>query len=303
MDITSPIITLTGGDNVDWITGIQKAIDYMENNLLDELDYDEIAKQAYVSSFHFQRIFHILSGFTLGEYIRNRRLSLAAVDLQSDGCKVIDVAMKYGYSTPESFARAYERFHGILPSASKGAVVKSFSPLHIKVLLEGGSFMDYRVEVKESFKLLAKAEEQFMGEVKIPKFWKQTEQNGTLAELKKYSSHEDKLIIGFADGTSYTGKSYLYYIGTPFTGTVIPDGFIIKDIPEREWVIFRCINLSEETTNEVAFKKIFSEFFPTSEYEPSMEYQLEVWPDDGTHHPDEVAEIWISAKKKQNKDK
>ena len=283
---------------MDWITGIQKAINYIEDNLLEELDYAEIAKQSYVSSFHFQRIFHILSGFTLGEYIRNRRLSLAAADLQAGSSKIIDVAMKYGYNSPESFSRAFERFHGILPSAAKGGVIKSFSRLSIKVLLEGGSVMDYRIEVKKAFKLLSKAEEQFMSKVKIPKFWAKCTQDGVIEKLKNYSSHENRLIIGFADGTSYTGKSYLYYIGTPFDGDTVPDGYVIKDVPEREWAVFRYVNLSDKATNKAAFKKIFSEFFPTSEYKPSMEYQLEVWPDDGTHHPDEVAEIWISVNKK-----
>ena len=288
---------------MELITGIQKAIDYIEDNLLEELNYEDIAKQAYVSSFHFQRIFHILSGITLGEYIRNRRLSLAAAELQLNDCKIVDIAMKYGYNTPESFSRAFERFHGVLPSAAKESVIKSFSRLLIKVLLEGGSVMDYRIEVKKAFKLLSIAEEQFTGKVKIQKFWNKCKQDGILEELKGYSSHEDKLIIGFADGTSYTGKSYLYYIGTPFNGEAIPEGYTVKDVPERTWAVFRCVNLSDKATNKVAFKKIYSEFFPTSDFEPSMEYQLEVWPDDGNHHPDEVAEIWVSIKKKRSSGK
>ncbi len=135
---------------MDWITGIQQAINYIEDNLLNELDLEEIAKRAYVSPFHFQRIFHILSGFTLGEYIRSRRLSLAAADLQANGGKIIDIAVKYGYNTSESFSRAFERFHGVLPSAAKHAVLKSFSRLSIKVLLEGGNVMDYRIEDKKN---------------------------------------------------------------------------------------------------------------------------------------------------------
>jgi AraC family transcriptional regulator len=116
---------------MDWITGLQRAIDYMENHMTDELDYAEIARQAYSSSFHFQRVFGILCGYTLGEYIRNRRLTLAGCELASSNNKVLDAALKYGYDSPESFGRAFARFHGISPSQAKadGANLKSFSRL------------------------------------------------------------------------------------------------------------------------------------------------------------------------------
>ncbi len=134
--------------------------------------------------------------------------------------------------------------------------------------------------------------------MQIPDFWNECEQDGTLDKLKSCSSHQDKLMIGFADGTSFTGQSYTYYIGTPYDGDALPDGYTTASLPERTWAVFRCVNLSDQATNEVAFKKIFSEFFPTSEYEPTQEYQLEVWPDDGHRHPDEIAEVWISVRKR-----
>ena len=288
---------------MDLVTGIQKAINYIEDNLLTDLDYDKIAKEAHVSSFHFQRIFHILSGFTLGEYIRNRRLSLAATALQESSCKIIDIAMKHGYNSPESFSRAFERFHGVSPSVAKGMGVnlKSFSRLSIKVILEGGSVMDYKIKVKKAFKLLTKVEAQYINDIQISKFWERCRSDGTLQHLSDYSSHKDKLHIGMADGSSFNGESYMYYIGTPFEGDLVPNGYITKDIPERTWAVFRCVNLSDQSVNAEIFKKIYSEFFPTSDYEPA-EYQLEVWPDDGQPHPDEVAEVWIAVRKKEIND-
>ena len=98
---------------MDWITGLQRALDYVEENITEQLDYEEVAKKAYSSSFHFQRVFSAICGFTLGDYIRFRRLSLAGSELASTDRKVIDVALKYGYDTPESFSRAFTRFHGI----------------------------------------------------------------------------------------------------------------------------------------------------------------------------------------------
>ena len=132
---------------MDWIKGIQRAIDYTEAHLTEEIDYDAVAKEAYSSSFHFQRVFSIMCGYTLGDYIRMRRLSLAADELRGSDEKVIDIALKYGYETPESFTRAFSRFHGITPSQARapGAKLRSFAPLHIKVTLEGGSMLDYRI--------------------------------------------------------------------------------------------------------------------------------------------------------------
>lgn len=138
-----------GGVRMDWITGIQKAIDYIEEHLLEEIDYKDVAAQSFSSSYHFQRVFSVLCGFTLGEYIRNRRLSLAAVELAQNKAKVIEVALKYGYESPDSFSKAFQKFHGILPSVvTKGSDLKSFSRLVVKVSLEGGSTMNYRIEEK-----------------------------------------------------------------------------------------------------------------------------------------------------------
>lgn len=135
---------------MDWVTGIQNAINYIEDHITEQLDYEQIAKISFSSSFHFQRVFSVLCGYTLGEYIRNRRLTLAGAELAETRVKVIDVALKYGYETPESFAKAFLKFHGITPSQARGSgvMLKSFSRLTIKVTLEGGSVMNYRIEEK-----------------------------------------------------------------------------------------------------------------------------------------------------------
>ena len=135
---------------MDWISGIQNAIDYIEEHLTEEMDYDIVAKQSFSSTYHFQRLFSILCGFTVGEYIRNRRLTLAGSELATTNVKVIDVAMKYGYESPDSFAKAFQKFHGVTPSAARmnGSKLKSFSRLVLKISLEGGKLMNYRIEEK-----------------------------------------------------------------------------------------------------------------------------------------------------------
>ena len=149
---------------MDWITGIQKAINYIEDNLTEELDYERIARESFSSAFHFQRVFSILCGYTLGEYIRNRRLTLAGTELANTREKVIDVACKYGYDNPESFAKAFQKFHGITPTQARGrgVMLKSFSRLSIKVSLEGGSIMNYRIEEKPAM-LLTGYKRRFTG--------------------------------------------------------------------------------------------------------------------------------------------
>ena len=141
---------------MDWINGMRCAIEYMEEHMTEEISYEEVAKQACVSVFHFQRVFGILCGITVGEYIRNRRLTMAGEELAATNCRVIDVAMKYGYDSPDSFTKAFIRFHGIRPSSAKehGAVLRAYAPLHIKYSLEGGGIMDYRIEEKEALKLI-----------------------------------------------------------------------------------------------------------------------------------------------------
>lgn len=134
---------------MDWTTGIQNAVNYIEEHLTEHIDYNLVAAQSFSSSYHFQRVFSILCGFTVGEYIRNRRLSLAGAELAENNAKVIDVAVKYGYESPDSFTKAFYKFHGVLPSQVKnGCELKSFSRLVLKFSLEGGSFMNFRIEEK-----------------------------------------------------------------------------------------------------------------------------------------------------------
>ncbi len=130
---------------MNWIDGMSKALDYIEDNLGGEISYSEAAKLCFCSEYHFQRAFSILCGYTLGEYIRQRRLTLAGIELRSEKAKVIDVALKYGYDSPDSFSKAFRAFHGILPSQARGGgTLKSFSRLRIKLILEGNT-MNYKI--------------------------------------------------------------------------------------------------------------------------------------------------------------
>ena len=160
-----------------WIDGFQESLDYIERHLADDLQIEAVAARAALSPFYYQRIFGALCGMTVGDYIRSRRMTLAAQELAVSGTKVIDVALRYGYDSPDSFARAFQRFHGIAPSQARepGAALRSFAPLHIKIAMEGGSMLEYQIVEKAPFTIVG-IRRRFNEETsyqEIPKFWQE----------------------------------------------------------------------------------------------------------------------------------
>ncbi|MDD3173091.1 MAG: AraC family transcriptional regulator [Herbinix sp.] len=292
---------------MDWITGIQRAIDYVEAHITESIDYEKVAMRAYSSSFHFQRVFSILCGFTLGEYIRARRLSLAGSELLGSNEKVIDIAMKYGYDTPESFSRAFTRFHGISPSQAKnsGCALKSFSRLSVKLILNGGNIMDYRIETKDAFKIIMKKKrvscKEELTTAEISEFWKQCSTDGTISALCKYMPKENifgDCIVGASFGKDATNAEFPYAIGVMYNGAPVTEqDLIVEEIPAHAYVVFQCVGKMPEAF-QILYHQIYSEFFPTSEYQPCGGTDFEAYPSDDVTSPDYTCEIWIAVEKK-----
>ena len=279
---------------MDWIKGMQNAVRFIEDNITEELDYDVIAGQAYVSSFHFQRAFAILCGFTLGEYIRNRRLTLAGLELSSGDVKVIDVSVKYGYDSPDSFAKAFTRFHGIYPSSARkeGASLKSVAPLKIKFTMEGGNIMDYRIETKEAFKVIGAAREfnNDTSYAEIPKYWCEHFQSGN----GKYICG----MFGICCNHASDSKLFNYMIADCAEGKEeIPDGFATMEIPAKTWAIFPVKGAMPKALQDVS-GKIWSEWLPNCrEYELDGNLNIEMYSDGDTNSADYYSEVWIPVKK------
>lgn len=302
-------IVTTGGINVDWIKGLQRAINYIEENVLENINYEDVAKCTYSSSFHFQRTFSLLTGITVGEYIRNRRLTLAGNELSMSKSKVIDVAIKYGYDTPESFTKAFTRFHGITPSAARelGANLKSFSRLSIKIIMEGGDIMDYKIEKKEAFKVAAKVKsfstDDSINKVEMPKFWTTCYKDGSVETLKNLVK-TSKMVIG--DGLlgicesqngSSDGKTFNYAVGVECSKTKVPAGYTIIEIPAATWAVFKCIGPMPNAIQDM-LKRIYSEFFTQSDYEPTQGVDFEYYTPGDNSKDNYVSEIWLPVKKK-----
>lgn len=292
---------------MNWIMGLQRAIDYIEDHLDEPLDYDEIARQAYSSSFHFQRVFSILCGYTLGEYIRSRRLTLAGNELAVSGCRVIDVAVKYGYDSPESFSRAFVKFHHILPSQARimSAKLRSFSRLSVKLTLEGGTIMDYRVEKRDTIPVLVK-KWRFPGGAEfdskmISDTWNATTQDHTLDAMCRCM--DPKPFGGAVLGICFENPSsgdFDYAIGVAYDGhSEPPAGTTVAQIPAATWIAFPGRGAMPDAFGTL-MKSIYTEYFPTSSYQPTDGAYLEVYFDANVTNENYTFESWIPVTQKED---
>lgn len=275
--------------------GIENAIVYIEQNLTEKLDFEVIASKAYISNFYFQKIFGVLCGMTLGEYIRCRRLAEAGNELCATHAKVIDIALKYGYDSPDSFTKAFTKFHGITPSSARqqGATLKSFAPLHIKLTLEGGDIMDYRIEQLEEMVIIGKKYRVNYDNAysTIPNFW-----------LDYLSSGLEKLVkspFGVCVSNQNDKTGFDYYIGDLYNAkSEIPEGFELYTIPAYTWSKFTCKGKLPTALQEVN-TKIWSQWVPTNkEFELASSINIEMYTDGNSQSDDYISEIWVPVKRK-----
>lgn len=284
---------------MNWARNFQDAIDYIEAHLTDTIDYNEIAKRACMSNFYFQRIFAVLCGYSLGDYIRFRRLTLAGEELCKTKSRVIDVALKYGYDSPESFTRAFRKFHEISPSSARidGAKLNHFSRLCVKLILKGGNEMNYSVKKKEAFTVLEKVETHSIVDAEnkntIPDFWTRAHSDGTIDTIvDSLCGSED--VLGICYGNIPTdAKTFDYAIaGICSESAKTPDGFRMSTIPARTWLVFECVGAMPDAIQR-GWHKISSEFFPASDYKPTYEMDIEVYPKGDMTADNYKSYIWV----------
>ena len=284
---------------MEWIESISEAISFIEDKITEELTIEEIARKAFISPYYFQKGFTMLCGFTVSDYIRQRRLTLAGTELVSSDDKIIDIAIKYGYESPDSFTKAFTRFHGVTPTAVRrdGAMIKAFAPLKIKFSLEGGFIMDYRIVEKDGFTVMG-ASKMFNNDTatkEIPKFWDE-----------HFASGKGEIVCGMYGVCIEEGANgeFEYLIADnyiPWKET--PNGYTTRVIPKHTWAVFPCkgpMPYSLQETN----RKIFSEWLPNcKEYEIAAGYNVELYSNcadypKGTQDENYYSEIWIPVKKK-----
>lgn len=281
---------------MEWIERFNNVINYIEENITQQIDYGEIAKIACCSSYHFQRMFTYMAGIPLSEYIRKRKMSLAAVDLQSGNEKVIDIAGKYGYNSPTAFNRAFQSIHRISPSAVKSGnvYVKSFPPLSFKIVVKGVEELNYRIEAKEAFRIIGvsaplskELEENFFV---IPQMWQNCVINGTIEKLSQMISTSPTGLLGIS--VCNDTEQWKYFIAVA-TSQVSPE-FEEYTVPATAWAIFPGTG-TNQSVQELE-RRIFTEWLPTSGYEYGNAPDIEVYINPDPKNT--VFEVWVPVRKK-----
>ncbi len=287
------------------IKDINNAIEYIEDNLGSNISIDEIAKVAFTSRYHFQRMFHALTGVTLTEYIRNRRLTLAGEELSSKDVKIIDVAAKYGYESPDAFTKAFQRLHGSTPSMIKkgNTRLKSFPKLSFQISIKGKCEINYRIVKQDEFKFFGV---DFLTTLidnalykEIPEFLDKIWKDGTHLKINEFLGYSK---MNMLYGIHYDFKedgSRKYMMGWKVPDKDIPNEYKIVNIPSCTWAVFdgRGDNLNTLAIADL-WRLIYSEWFPSSGFEqiegPCIEKYF--WDDD--QYINYSCELWIPVKRK-----
>jgi AraC family transcriptional regulator len=287
--------------NLEWLIRMKNALDYMESRMTGPLRIEEIAAVAYVSPFHFQRMFSMLTGVTVADYIRKRRLTLAAQELAISNIRVLDVALKYGYDSPESFAKAFRKAHGLTPSAARepGVQLKAFPRLSFHLSLKGDQEMDYKIVNKEAFTVIGKSMEVTCkdGENfrRIPQFWNECNEDGTSDKLIEFGLREEWL--GICMNMNMETEMLSYWIGVEADASTDPQAYETAVVPAATWAVFKSVGAMPDAIQGV-WQRIFQEWFPGTGYEHTGGPEFELYPPGDTTAGDYVCEIWIPVMKK-----
>jgi AraC family transcriptional regulator len=286
---------------MEWLKKLSNAIDYIENNLYGEISYEKAANIACCSTYYFQRMFSYVAGIPLSEYIRNRKMTQAAFELQASDSKVLDIALKYGYTSPTSFNRAFQNVHGISPAIAKsqGVVLNAYPAIKFSVKVTGGSAMSYRIETKKAMRIVGiripLTEEMEENQKIVPTFWNMTLKDNRFAEICTLSNKAPQGILGI---TTYQNPDRMYYYIATATDQPVPTEMFEYEIPSATWVIFECNGHFKESIQTI-FKRFLTEWLPFSGYTYAELPDIEVYPINNENLQGGHSEVWIAIKKEK----
>jgi AraC family transcriptional regulator len=284
---------------VDTLAGMNRALAYIEAHLDGDIDLKEVERLALCSQYHFRRMFAALAGISLSEYIRRRRLTLAAFELADPAVRVLDAAVKYGYSSADAFSRAFQALHGVTPSEARrrGQPLKAYPPLTFQLTVQGGSEMNYRIEEKGPFTiagLIRRVPLIYEGaNPYIDAMWQSLDQE-TIAALKALSNTAPAGLISASTNFSESraeGDELDHYIGVATTRDV-PSHFARLEVPATTWAVFTAIGPFPQTLQNI-WARIYAEWFPSSAYEQAPGPELLWNADKDTTSSTFHSEIWI----------
>ena len=279
---------------MELVESLNFALQYIERHLLEEADSEKAAKHVGLSRFYLERTFAALTGMSVSEYIRARRLTLAAQELLTDDPKVIDLALKYGYDTPESFTKAFSRFHGVTPTSARrmSTLLRCQNPLAISIKMEGIAIMNYKMEQMDAFRVVGVEKSFHMDSSmqEIPKFWDEFMKKGLYEKVVP--------MFGICFDADANGN-FPYLIGEVLQpGKVVPEGMVTRELPAHLWARFACKGPMPGAIQNVT-RQIYSEWLPTNGvYEVAQNVEIEMYNEVDITAPDYESEVWIPVKKK-----
>jgi len=292
---------------MDWLMRMNRALDYIELNLTGKIELKEVAKCACCSSHQFQRMFSFITDVSLAEYIRRRRLTLAAIELQNSDLRVVDIAIKYGYESPVSFARAFQLLHGVNPAMAReeGTSLKAFPRLSFLISIKGEKAMNYRIETKESFQVFGIEKVfQLNGADTPAEFWKQCHANGEVERLADNAGDLPTFLnqnyhkIHAVCSYKKTDEDHFPYMLSAFKGdSSKTEGYTSITIPAQTWAIFSSDPFTWDKfdeTIETLYKRFFSEWLPTAGYEQVDGLEFEIT---GAKDGLNFVELWFAVRK------
>jgi AraC family transcriptional regulator len=291
---------------VDWQERMNAAVDYLEAHLEEEIQWKLAAAEANCSTFHFLRMFEVVAGIPAGEYVRRRRLSLAALGLAAGNARVVDQALRAGYDSPDAFAKAFKREFGLAPSEARapGIRLRTWPRFSFTVVLKGEQPMNFRIENHEAIKItglpLRVSVKNNMNQKDIPTFWDRCKKDGTMEKLARGIPKGSKLgIMGVCapDMDEKTQEfTYLIAVETPADGSSMPKGCMNLTAKACTWAIFESRGPMPKAIQDT-WKRILSEWFPTSGYERINEPELEIYPEGDIDSAEYYCEVWLPVKK------
>lgn len=284
---------------MDWLERFNGAIDYIEARLDGEISYDAATRIACCSTYHFQRMFSYIAGVSLSEYIRRRRLTLAAFELQAGGVKVIDTALKYGYESPEAFTRAFKVLHGVAPVFARtiGVALMAYPKMTFFISIKGDIGMKYRIMQREGFQVFGVYTEISTNRERafeqVPQFFRKCDEDLVPDEINELLGrfHDNLTISALYDYTDTTSK-YMLCNFLPKCLSV-PEKFAVLNVPPSTWAVFDV----PDCEMQAAWRRIWSEWFPVSGYESVKGVSFEMYYGLALHE-NAFGEIWIPVKKK-----
>jgi len=288
---------------MDYLSLLSSAVSYLEAHLKEDPSYLDVSEAVALSPYHFMRVWKAVTGYTVDEYVRKRKLYLAALDLSSSKETVLEVGYRYGYQTPESFTKAFVAFHGVTPTYARKhrGSIHPFLPLEITTSIKGGHLMEFTIEKKKAFKIIG-FKRSFDTETaydRIPAFWGEAMKKLCDPSSSNRSLIEKCHICEYGVCVSKPNcKDFDYYIAGDYHGEKVPEGYEVLEVPAHLWARFRCLGKLPGAMQSVN-TRIYAEWLPNNkEYEMDGNIDLEYYSEGDGQSDNYESEIWLPIKKK-----